>query len=72
MSLRNIKMAPNEKELLVESLMILFLPFNLQALHVSFDVEQYENELGITKYHILIVNKNPVIKNHAKVLCSIA
>ena len=52
--------------------MILFLPFNLQALHVSFDVEQYENELGITKYHILIVNKNPVIKNHAKVLCSIA
>ena len=50
----------NEKELLVESLMIPFLPFNLQALHVSSDLEQYENRLGITKYHILIVNKNPV------------
>ena len=47
--------------------MILFLPFNLQALHVSSDLGQYENGLGITKYHILIVNKNSAIKiSHAK------
>ena len=49
------------KELLVESLMILSLVFNLQALHVSSDLGQYKNGLEITKYHIPIVNKNPAI-----------
>ena len=38
--------------------MIISLPFNLQVLHVSSDLGQYENGLEITKYYILIVNKN--------------
>lgn len=41
--------------------MILSLPFNLQVLHVSSDLGQYENGLEVTKYHTLIMNKNPTI-----------
>jgi hypothetical protein len=41
--------------------MILSFPVNLQVLHVSSDLGQYEYELEITECHILIVNKNPAI-----------